>query len=274
LSLEIAGHGAPESVEEILSLARFKEEGNCRFLVVAGCLPQRYRTELAKELPEVDLFLGTGEVGQVVELLEGGATPDLRPPPYLPDGRTPRIRSTPAHWAYVKIADGCNHRCTYCVIPDLRGPFRSRPTDDILVEVRNLVHSGVKEVNLIAQDTTGYGKDRHGEESLPELLRHLGEVAGLELVRFLYAYPTGVTDHLLEVMAKVPVIAPYIDLPLQHVAAGVLKSMGRGQTAEERHSLVRRMRSRLPDLALRTTFIVGFPGETEDDFQQLLHRSD
>jgi ribosomal protein S12 methylthiotransferase len=269
------GDAKEESVETILEVADHKKNGRCKLLVVSGCLPQRYRDELAQELPEVDLFIGTGDAPRIVELLEStrpgsGPRQEIGLPEYLYDHTTPRVKSSPFYSTYVKIAEGCHNFCSYCVIPQLRGPLRSRSIASVVTEVERLVGEGVKEVNLIAQDVTAYGQDRHDGARLEELLRQLVKVEGLQWLRLLYAYPDGISDELLELMAGEEKICNYLDIPLQHVDDTILALMNRRVDEEGIRRLLQRIRERLPDATLRTSFIVGFPGESDAQFARLL----
>ncbi len=269
------GDAKEESVETILEVADHKKNGNCKLLVVSGCLPQRYREELSAELPEVDLFVGTGDAPRIVQLLEaarshGGPLQAVGLPEYLYDHTTPRVKSSPFYSTYVKIAEGCHNFCSYCVIPQLRGPLRSRSIASVVAEVRRLVGDGVREVNLIAQDVTAYGQDRHDGARLEDLLRELVKVEGLVWLRLLYAYPDGISDELLDLMAAEDKICRYLDIPLQHIDDGILAMMNRRVDATAIRALLARIRQRIPEATLRTSFIVGFPGETEEQFAQLL----
>lgn len=298
-----------ESVNAILEMAQRKTGGRARRLVVTGCLAERYRDELQKEIPEIDAVLGTGEVPRFVEAIEGregapapgdtgtatpvalfrrgpdGATPAVlrgvaarhreavatRPlPTYLYEAATPRTRVTPRHFAYVKVAEGCDYNCSFCIIPTLRGQYRSRPAEDIVREARSLAERGVRELILISQDTTFYGVDRREKGALAPLLRALAGVDGLEWIRLLYLYPTTITDDVLDVMADTGKVCRYIDLPLQHSAEPVLRRMRRPGHRGAYARLLDRIRARVPGVTLRTTFIVGFPGETDEDFDDLL----
>jgi len=267
-----------ESDREIRAALRWKRRRRGRTVVVAGCLPQRDPDETLGLYPEADLLLGLDDVPRAAEriqaLLErrpGERTgPDGAPPTYLYDHETPRLLLTPRNCAYVKIAEGCDHRCTFCAIPAIRGRQRSRPTASIVEECENLLRQGVKELNLIAQDTTRYGRDRDDGANLAELLRRCDEFGGEYWVRVLYTHPRHVTDEFLDVLAAGKHVAPYLDVPLQHVSDHVLRAMGRGTTGGAVRDLVAKVRKRCPKAALRTTFLVGFPGETEDDFHQLL----
>jgi ribosomal protein S12 methylthiotransferase len=267
-----------ESIDTILQLAEHKKGGPCRRLIVTGCLAERYRDELRAEIPEIDVVLGTGEVPEIAAAI---AATDAAPltfyrsltagarPSYIYDAETPRLLATPRHYAFVKIAEGCDYKCAFCIIPTLRGAYRSRPADSILREARALAARGVKELLLISQDTTFYGVDRHERGALARLLRELDRVDGLEWIRLLYLYPTTIDDGTLDAMAASAKVCRYIDLPLQHASNAVLGRMKRPGTRERYERLLRRIRDRVPDVALRTTFIVGFPGETATDVDEL-----
>ncbi len=264
-----------ESIETILEVADYKTTGRCRHLVVTGCLPQRYQEELVEELPEVDLFMGTGDAPRIVELLDaldgrGKVLQAIGDSDFLYDHTTPRVHSSPFYSTYVKIADGCDNRCSYCVIPQLRGSLRSRSIDSVVAEVHRLVAEGVKEINLIAQDITAFGADRHDGNRLEDLLRALVGIEGLRWLRLLYAYPDGISDELLDLVAGEEKICKYLDIPLQHIDDRILGMMNRRVDAAAVRALLARIRQRIPDITLRTSFIVGFPGETEEQFQRLL----
>jgi len=264
-----------ESVETILEVADHKKTGNCKLLVVSGCLPQRYQDELAKDLPEVDLFVGTGDAPRIVELIAAALKSEIPMqaiglPDYLYDHTTPRVQSSPFYSTYVKIADGCGNHCSYCIIPQLRGNLRSRSIASVVAEVERLVEQGVKEVNLIAQDITAYGQDREDGARIEPLLRELVKIDGLRWLRLLYAYPDGISDELIELIASEEKICNYLDVPLQHIDDQVLSMMNRRVDEATIRRLIERLRSRIPDLTLRTSFIVGFPGETEEQFAKLL----
>jgi ribosomal protein S12 methylthiotransferase len=291
-----------ESVDTILEMARFKSQGRARKLVVAGCMVERYRSEIQKEIPEVDAVVGTGELNGI--LAAAGIAPssadrespftilDSRPeaaareqagrfsrqdwsgaladlPNYLYDENTPRILATPRHAAYIKIAEGCDHPCTFCIIPQLRGKFRSRRFESVIAEAERLTQSGVREITLIGQDTTCYGEDLEIKDGLALLLERLAAIDELRWVRFLYAYPNKITGRLLDTIAAHQKICSYIDVPLQHASPAVLKRMKRGGGAELYLRTIEKMRRVIPNLTLRTSFIVGFPGETEQDFADL-----
>ncbi|MEJ2518889.1 MAG: 30S ribosomal protein S12 methylthiotransferase RimO [Desulfuromonadales bacterium] len=263
-----------ESVETILEVAEHKKNGRCKLLIVSGCLPQRYQEELQQELPEVDFFMGTADAPRIVELLDqhlqGAGQHEIGLPDYLYDHNTPRVTSSPFYSAYVKIAEGCANHCSYCVIPSLRGTLRSRSIASVVAEVRRLVSQGVKEINLIAQDVTAFGAERASGPELPSLLRELVGIADLQWLRLLYAYPDGITDELLDLMAEEEKICPYLDLPIQHIDSGILAAMNRRIDEDGIRALLKRIRQRIPDITLRTSLIVGFPGETDAQFRKLL----
>ena len=291
-----------ESIDAILEMAQHKRDGKASRLVVTGCLAERYREELRREIPEIDALLGTGELPGIVEALSpiadsrypasevsNGANagvqpltfhkknighrtaeaPAKTPPTYLYDASTPRYVTTPKHFAYVKIAEGCDYTCAFCIIPTLRGEYRSRTRDSIVAEARALAERGVKELLLISQDTTFYGIDRQERGALAALLRELNAVDGLEWIRLLYLYPTTITDDVLAAMAECEKVCRYVDLPLQHASADVLKRMRRPGNRQTYDKLLARIRDRVPGVTLRTTFIVGFPGETDAEFAEL-----
>jgi len=263
-----------ESIDTILDVARLKEEGKVKKLIVAGCLSQRYPNELAKELPEVDFFIGTGEVPRIAEILKEHEAQARRQyvglPSYLYDHSTPRIRSTPSYTAFVKVSEGCDHKCAFCIIPQMRGPHRSRSIDSIFNEACKLAEKGVKEINLIAQDLTAYGRDRKDGTSLEGLLRELANVPQLHWLRLLYAYPNFLDDALLEVIRDSEKICKYIDIPFQHVSQSILQRMRRGKSGSSVREATQKLRKFIPGLTLRTSLIVGFPGETDTDFSELL----
>ena len=268
-----------ESIDAILEVAERRESGRLRSLVVAGCLPQRYGGELAKELPEVDAFVGTGDFPRIAEILDG-ALAGRRGGVYVESGRThlqdehdPRLLVGPGHSAYLKIAEGCDRVCAFCAIPGIRGRFQSRSLESLLAEARRLAAAGVRELNLVAQDSTSWGKDlaaeAGGRPRLDQLLRALDPIDGLAWIRLLYVYPSAVTDELVAALASGRRVLPYVDVPLQHASDAMLRAMRRGTTADRQRRLVERLRSSIPGLTLRTTFIVGFPGETDADFEAL-----
>jgi ribosomal protein S12 methylthiotransferase len=261
-----------ESVEAIVELAEMKRRGRCRKLVVAGCLTQRYHAELARELPEVDHFVGTGAYQEIARIVgdaqaERIIVPD---PDFVHAASTPRVSSLPGHTAYLKIAEGCDNACAFCIIPRLRGPQRSRPVDDILAEAEGLAAGGVVELSLVAQDLTAYGQDLPGRVRLANLLPALCRVEGIRWIRLHYAYPRDFPDALIEVIAREPKIAKYLDMPLQHSSDRLLRSMKRGRDSRFLRGLLGKIRTRVPGIAIRTALIVGLPGETEEDFRDLL----
>ncbi|HET6419426.1 MAG TPA: 30S ribosomal protein S12 methylthiotransferase RimO [Geobacteraceae bacterium] len=265
-----------ESIDAILDLADRKHDGNCKLLIVTGCLPQRYQEELCRELPEVDIFVGTGDYPKIAEIIaeKRNTTDQLRyigDPNFVYDENFPRLKSTPLYTAYLKIAEGCSNCCSYCVIPALRGSFRSRPMDKLVEEARGLVSSGVRELNIIAQDVTNYGKDLPGGGKLEDLVRELVKIEGLSWIRLLYAYPDGITDGLIQLIRTEDKICKYLDIPLQHISDNILVKMKRRGREAEIRALLAKLRAEIPGLALRTSLIVGFPGETDEDFGKLLH---
>ena len=281
------GPAKQESIDTILEMAQHKAAGTCRRLVVTGCLAERYRDELRAEIPEIDAVLGTGEVPAIVEALTGastvnaapltffrGTTPATPPPPrqapdYIYDADTPRVFATPRHFAYIKIAEGCDYKCAFCIIPTLRGAYRSRPADSIVAEAESLAARGVRELLLISQDSTFYGIDRKERGALARLLRRLNDIDGLAWIRLLYLYPTTIDDETLAAMTDCAKVCAYVDLPLQHASDPVLRRMKRPGTRAKYEALLDRIRTRVPGVSLRTTFIVGFPGETDADVDAL-----
>ena len=259
-----------ESVEAILEMAEHKKFGAAKKLIVAGCLVERYHAQILEQVPEVDAIVGTGEVERILEAVVG----DLRmlpaaTPAFLYHDLTPRVVTTPRHAAYIKIAEGCDHPCTFCIIPQLRGKFRSRRFESVVREAQNLTAAGAREITLIGQDTTSYGEDLGLRHGLAQLLARLAQVENLLWVRFLYAYPNRVTQKLLDTLASHPRIARYMDMPLQHASRNVLARMKRGSHGDAFLKLLERIRGTIPGVSLRTSFIVGFPGETESDFAEL-----
>ena len=263
-----------EAIDTILQLIPYKRKGLCRLLIVAGCLPQRYGKLLEKELPEVDLFVGTGSFQKISNIIsrKGRRKSFLSGPAFLYDEKTPRILSTPSSTAYLKIAEGCSKACTFCTVPKIRGAYRSRKIRSITKEAVRLSDQGVKELILIAQDTTAYGEDRGDGTSLEKLLRSLVKIDGLRWIRMLYSYPKAeyFTEDLLHLIAKEEKICSYLDLPIQHIDDEMLKRMGRRSNGKEIRSLIRKIRSFIPEVTLRTSLIVGFPGERESQFKALL----
>jgi len=279
-----------ESIDAILEMAQHKKDGACRRLIVTGCLAERYREELRREIPEIDAVLGTGEVPEIVNAIGGAARAGAgvapltffrnatqQPPAashpsrpsYIYDADTPRLLATPRHYAYIKVAEGCDYKCAFCIIPTLRGAYRSRPAESIVAEARALAARGVKELLLISQDTTFYGIDRGERGALARLLGQLNDVDGIEWIRLLYLYPTTIDDATLDAMAECDKVCRYVDLPLQHASNPVLKRMKRPGTRQKYDRLLARIRDRVPGVALRTTFITGFPGESEADVDEL-----
>lgn len=263
-----------ESIATILQMADYKQHGNCKCLIVAGCLGQRYQQELLDELPEVDAIVGTGAWHRIIEAIQNTLENNRRvlligETDTLYDENMPRISTTPFYSAYVKIAEGCSNCCSYCVIPKVRGVFRSRAMESIVAEVKNLVAQGVKEINLIAQDTTSYGRDLYGSPRLTDLLKELVKVEGLLWIRLLYCYPKYFSDELIELIASEPKICKYIDLPLQHANDDILKAMLRQDSRKDIEKLLSALRAKIPGITIRTSFIVGFPGETEENFEDL-----
>jgi ribosomal protein S12 methylthiotransferase len=262
-----------ESIDTILEMAEYKKFGAAKKLIVAGCLVERFRDQILEQIPEVDAVVGTGEVENILVAVEGKLRSDAESaaalPSYLYHDLTPRILSTPRHAAYIKIAEGCDHPCTFCIIPQLRGKFRSRRFESVVKEAENLAAAGVREVTLIGQDTTSYGEDLALRDGLAVLMERLAGVEGLQWVRFLYCYPNRVTQRLLDTIAAHPRLAKYMDMPLQHASRNVLARMKRGSNGDAFLQLLSRIRATIPGVALRTSFIVGFPGETDSDFSEL-----
>lgn len=261
-----------EAIDTILEVAQYKEAGLISAIVVTGCLAERYQDEILKEMPEVDAVIGIGANSDIVKVCDkalcGIKTSNFPNKCYLPlDGE--RMLSTPPHWAYLKIAEGCDNRCAYCAIPGIRGDFRSRTIESVVDEAKSLVNRGVKEIILVAQDTTKYGQDLYGEYSLDKLLKELVKIDGLEWIRLFYCYPQRITDSLIDVIANEDKVCKYIDIPLQHSDATVLKNMNRVGDGNDYRVLLNKMREAIPGLALRTTFMLGFPGETDEQFENL-----
>jgi ribosomal protein S12 methylthiotransferase len=260
-----------ESVDTILEMAEYKKIGRAQKLIVAGCLVERYRGDIRTEMPEVDAIVGTNELDKIVALCEGVEPGNDPIEPYLYHDLTPRVLATPRHFAYIKIAEGCDHPCTFCVIPQYRGAFRSRRFESVISEATRLFQQGVREINLIGQDTTCYGEDFGLKDGLAALLGRLAEIETPheKWIRFLYAYPNKVTQRLLDTIAEHPALVKYIDMPLQHASGNVLKRMKRGASGDLFLKLIERIRRTIPGVAIRTSFIVGFPGETAQDFDEL-----
>ena len=258
-----------EAINTILEMAEYKEKGTCKYLVVMGCLVQRYKKELQKALPEVDLFIEINDYGsywdKILELLDEEEKPDTINNLCYMD----RVISTGNKTAYLKIAEGCSNRCTYCAIPYIRGPYVSRPMEEVLEEAKKLATAGIKELIVIAQDTTRYGEDLYGESKLSDLLNELCKIDGFEWIRFLYAYPESITDELIQTVKNNPKICNYFDIPIQHISDSVLKRMNRRTNGKQIEELINKIKKQIPDVILRTSLIVGFPGETEEDFNKL-----
>ena len=267
-----------ESIDSILEAARLKSEGKAKRLVVAGCLVERYRDELKAELPEVDAFIGTSQINDILAVCDPKTNTRSLPviplgnqsATYLYDESTPRVLATPSHYAFIKIAEGCDRPCAFCFIPQMRGHFRSRRFGSIIAEAQQLAEEGVKELILVAQDSSRYGEDLGKQDALAQLLRELSHLDGIEWVRVMYTYPTHISDAFLDVLAEEPRAVKYVDLPLQHASQNVLKLMKRGGSRASLERLIARVRKRVPGCAIRTTFITGFPGETDADFAELL----
>ena len=267
-----------ESIEAILEAARLKTEGKAKRLVVAGCLVERYRDELKAEMPEVDAFIGTSQINDILSVCDPKTNTRSLPviplgsqsATYLYDESTPRVLATPSHYAFIKIAEGCDRPCAFCFIPQMRGHFRSRRFGSIVAEAHQLAEEGVKELILVAQDSSRYGEDLGKADALAHLLRELSHVDGIEWVRVMYTYPTHISDAFLDVLAEEPKAVKYLDMPLQHASQNVLKLMKRGGNRGSLERLIERVRTRVPGIAVRTTFITGFPGETEEDFNELM----
>ena len=258
-----------ESITTILNFAEYKTEGNCKSLIAAGCLGQRYKQELLDEMPEIDAIIGTGAWDKIMEVIEERRVIMIGDEKIIYNAKTPRLRTTPNYTAYVKVAEGCDHACAFCAIPIIRGKQISRTIEDIFAEVQNLADNGVKEINLIAQDTTNYGRDIYGKPSLANLLRELVKIEKISWIRILYAYPQSFTDELIDIMASEDKICKYVDIPLQHAADSVLKRMHRPDTKKSIEELLNKLREKIPGVSIRSTFIVGYPGETQEEFEEL-----
>lgn len=263
-----------ESVETILEMAEYKKAGTCKVLIVTGCMAQRYKQEIIEEIPEVDAVLGTTSYGEILKAVEeavaGRHYQEYRDIDYLVPDQGKRVLTTGGHFAYLKIAEGCDKHCTYCIIPKLRGKFRSVPMERLLRQAEELAEQGVKELILVAQETTLYGKDLYGEKSLHRLLKELCKVKGIRWIRVLYCYPEEIYDELIQTIKEEPKVCHYLDLPIQHASDAVLKRMGRRTTRKELTEKVQKLREEIPDIVLRTTLITGFPGETEEDHETLM----
>lgn len=267
------GDAKEESIEAILEASEYKTTGNLKKLIVAGCLSERYGEELIKEIPEIDAVVGTGDIDKICNIvdsiLEDKKEVVVGSQDFLPNSQTERIITTYPHTAYLKISEGCDKRCTYCIIPSLRGDLRSRSIEDILKEAELLAKSGVKELNLLAQESTEYGLDNYGEKALAKLLRELAKIDGIEWIRTYYMYPNSITDELIEVMKNEPKVCKYFDVPIQHISDDILQRMGRAKSGDYIRNILGRIRNAIPDAVIRTTVIVGFPGETEEQFEEL-----
>lgn len=262
-----------EAIENILDTVELKKEGIVKKIIVTGCLAQRHKEEIAKEIPEVDAVIGIGANGNILDVIEDVMVSSEKIESFPPQSELPldgqRILTIPEHWAYLKISDGCSNRCTYCTIPSIRGDMRSRKMENIVDEAKQLAEIGIKELIIVAQDTTSYGLDLYGELKLPALLDELCEIDGIEWIRLLYCYPDRITDELIETMKKQEKIVHYIDLPLQHANDKILKAMNRRGTSDEIRNTIEKLRTEIPDVVIRTTFIVGFPGEDDEAFEDL-----
>ena len=269
-----------ESIQNILEMAELKKTGRLKALIVTGCLAQRYKEEIIQEIPEVDAVLGTTSYEEIAHVIDGVLSDSpmergdvrltMKDVDYLPVTDTHRMVTTGGHFAYLKIAEGCDKHCTYCIIPKVRGDFRSVPMEHLLEEAQNLADGGVKELILVAQETTMYGTDLYGEKRLPQLLRALCKISGLRWIRILYCYPEEITDELIQVIKEEPKICHYLDLPIQHASDGILKRMGRRTSRAQLIETIEKLRREIPDIALRTTLITGFPGETQEQHEELM----
>lgn len=263
-----------ESIQTILEMAEYKKAGSCKALIVTGCLAQRYKQEIIDEIEEVDAVLGTTSYDKIVEAIDealaGHKSVEMTDIDALPLVESKRLVTTGGHFAYLKIAEGCDKHCTYCIIPKIRGNFRSVPIERLLKEAEDLVAQGVKEIILVAQETTLYGKDLYGEKSLHKLLRELCKISGLRWIRILYCYPEEITDELIQVIKEEDKICNYLDLPIQHASDGILKRMGRRTSKEQLVEIIGKLRKEIPDIAIRTTLITGFPGETQEQHEELM----
>lgn len=269
-----------ESIQTILEMAQLKETAVLKKLIVTGCLAQRYKEEILEEIPEVDAVLGTTSYDEIAEVIDGlfsdspmeraDARMIMKDVDYLPETQKGRLVTTGGHFAYLKIAEGCDKHCTYCIIPKIRGNFRSVQMEELIDEAKELADQGVKELILVAQETTLYGKDIYGEKSLPRLLKALCKIQGLRWIRILYCYPEEITDELIQVIKEEPKICHYLDLPIQHASDAILKRMGRKTSKEQLISIIGKLREEIPDITLRTTLITGFPGETDEQHEELM----
>jgi len=268
------GDAKEESINTLLEMAELKTSGQIMLLVAAGCLAQRYKEEIQTEIPEVDVIIGTTAIDSIAEAIDEALKgtghnhyADLNAKPLT---GVKRVMTTGGHFAYLKIAEGCNKHCTYCIIPKVRGDFRSVPMGDLVAEAKELAEKGVKELILVAQETTLYGMDLYGEKSLPKLLRKLAEIPGIFWIRILYCYPEEITDELIQTIKEEPKVCHYLDIPIQHASDAVLKRMGRRTNQEQLRTMIARLREEIPDICLRTTLITGFPGETQEDHEELI----
>ena len=269
------GDAKQESINTILEMAEHKKDARCKVLVVAGCLAHRYQDEIIKEIPEVDAFVGTSSYDKIADMInsvleEKGISNFVEDANRMPMVEADRIVTTPGYYEYLKIAEGCDKHCTYCVIPKVRGSFRSFPIEYLVNQTKKLVEGGVKEIILVAQETTLYGVDLYGKKSLPKLLHNLGLIEGLEWLRILYCYPEEINDELIEAIKNEPKVCHYLDMPIQHASDNILKRMGRRTSKQELTDIVAKLRREIPDIALRTTLITGFPGETDVDHEEVM----
>ena len=269
------GDAKQESINTILEMAEHKKDARCKLLVVAGCLAHRYQDEIIKEIPEVDAFVGTSSYDKIADMInsvleEKGISNFVEDANRMPMVEADRIVTTPGYYEYLKIAEGCDKHCTYCVIPKVRGSFRSFPIEYLVNQTKKLVEGGVKEIILVAQETTLYGVDLYGKKSLPKLLHNLGLIEGLEWIRILYCYPEEINDELIEAIKNEPKVCHYLDMPIQHASDNILKRMGRRTSKQELTDIVAKLRREIPDIALRTTLITGFPGETDVDHEEVM----
>jgi ribosomal protein S12 methylthiotransferase len=267
------GDAKEESINTILEIGEYKRTGKLKKLIVAGCLAQRYAQELIDEMPEVDGVIGTGDIDKIEkivdEVLADRKVIESESLSFLANAETERILTTSPHTAYLKIAEGCDRRCTYCIIPQLRGSLRSRTIEDVVAEAKNLAANGVKEINLLAQETTEYGIDLYGKKALPDLLRELVKVEGIEWIRCYYMFPHSLTEELIEVIKTEPKVCNYFDVPIQHISGNILRNMARANSGDQIKAILNKIRTEIPDATIRTTVIVGFPGETEENFEEL-----
>lgn len=267
------GDAKKESIETILEVGELKQTGKLKKLIVAGCLAQKYSEEILNEMPEVDAVIGTGDIDKIEslvdEILKDKKVVETSNINFLANAQTERIRTTAAHTAYLKISEGCNRHCTYCIIPQMRGRLRSRTIEDIVEEAKNMVASGVREINLLAQETTEYGIDIYGDKKLAALMRELCKIEGLKWIRAYYMHPEYITDELIQTIKEEEKICKYFDVPIQHVSDNILQNMARAKSGKQVKDVLARIRTAIPDATIRTTLIVGFPGETEENFQEL-----